>query len=171
MCRMVCGLTRLAANDGIDLLARSAYVVTTRCIPKRVSAADSRAVPEDRRPGLVPIAHKPGQRRYCCRPQRAGPELVPFAMEAHLRVSRPTGDFQQSISPTSISPRAVLLYRKSNRAWSRAPRLVRRSAGWQQGVHLGLLEISRIAVLAVFLNGTARTSAHQAKWTGETRYR
>src|ERR1700680_2153087 len=34
---MVWGLTRLVANDDIDLPARSAYCVTTRCIPKRVS--------------------------------------------------------------------------------------------------------------------------------------
>ena len=36
----------------------------------------------------------------------------------------------------------------------------------QQGVHLAFSRYS-ITVLAVFLNGTARISAHQATWTGE----
>src|SRR5271165_966417 len=159
---MVCGLTRLAANDGIDLLARSEYVVTTRCIPKRVSGWFTRfrktasvlfRSPTSRDNDVTVVDHNGQVRNLFPLPWRRTDGEPP-----NWRF--PTVNFAAS------SARAPLLYRKSNRAWSRAPRLVRRS-GWFNRASISAFSRYPIAVLAVFLNGTARTSAHQAKLTGE----
>src|SRR5271166_4697219 len=70
------------------------------------------------------------------------------------------------VSLAASSARAPLLYKNRSRAWSRSPRGVRRS-GWARRASISAFSRYPIPVLAVFLNGVARISAHQATCVGE----
>src|SRR5271165_280940 len=70
------------------------------------------------------------------------------------------------VSLAASSARAPLLYKNRSRAWSRSPRGARRS-GWARRASISTFSRYPISVLAVFLNGVARISAHQATCVGE----
>ena len=120
-------------------------------------------VQEDRI-ALAPVGDEPRKRRGGDRPQRTSPELFP------LPCSR-TDDCAPScrlsmVSLAASSARAPLLYKNRSRAWSRSPRGVRRS-GWARRASISAFSRYPIPALAVFLNGVARISAHQATCAGE----
>src|SRR5208282_2411898 len=70
------------------------------------------------------------------------------------------------VSVAASSARAPLLYKNRSKAWSRSPRGARRS-GWARRASISTFSRYPISVLAVFLNGVARISAHQATCAGE----